>query len=341
VASAPAAAAAAEAAQQPAGSPLAAQSAEDAALVGDPPSADKLPGWSPVDLYLQFGLGFAFMKLGSADAKRIVRAAAAAAKLPLSANAGWDKQEWAAASEQLQLQWLPEGTHSCTLPAMGRGVRAAWGAGRVYLYAPAPVDRFMQTPLIKAGFCDAALRPATAPRGEPFAAWSRTIDALAEAAASNSALRAALLADAVFPKELLPPEEEDSGDADASSADVASGREMSAAERWAAEEGGADALADFTDDDSIFAPAAAAPERARANFAPNGMKLPKTEMLSQPWNEPVRLDLALNDVLTFSALTHPAICPINIGLCGRGDGALWHAADGRAARRRARLAAAA
>jgi hypothetical protein len=230
-----------------------------------------LPGMSPVELYLQLGLGFAFMKLGSADAKRIVRAAAAAAKLPLSANAGWDKSEWAAASEQLQLTWLPEGTHSCTLPAMGRGVRAAWGAGRVYLYAPAPVDRFMPTPIIKAGFCNAALRPPTAPRGEDFPAWARTVDALSEAAASNPHLRAALLADAVFPKELLPPEDDAAPLADAFGRPGAAAGDAG----WADEEDEAPdgmLLADFADDDSIFAPAAPAPDRARVNFAPYGMK---------------------------------------------------------------------
>jgi hypothetical protein len=264
---------AATAAASPAAAAAAAASASSAEMYEEAMASDKLPGLSPVQLYLQLGLGFAFMKLGSADAKRIVRAAAAAAKLPLSANAGWDKAEWAAASEQLQLQWLPEGTHSTSLPALGRGVRAAWGAGRVYIYAPAPVDRFMQTPVIKAGFCDFALRPPTAPRGEPFPAWSRTVDALAEAAASNPHLRAALMADAVFPKELLPPpEEEEPEEAADRGAVVRATATGSGDDRWDEEEA-PDAMADFTDDDSIFAPTAPAPERARVNFAPNGMKV--------------------------------------------------------------------
>ena len=238
---------------------------EEAAPVSDV----QHPGLSPVDMYLQLGLGFAFMKLGGAESKRIMRAVATAAKRPLgTANSGWDKAEWAAASDELQLTWLPEGTNSCSLAALGRGVRAAWGAGRVYIYAPAPVDRFMQTTIIKAGFCDAALRPVGLPRGEPFSAWPRVVDELAEAAASNPHLRAALRADAVFPKDVLPTAEEAGDPTDAAAAPPMPKKP------WEEDDSGTDedVAPEVVDDDGIFAPVRQV-DPLVTQFAPSGKPL--------------------------------------------------------------------
>ncbi len=254
-----------------------ARAAEDEAA----PAADvQHPGLSPVDMYLQLGLGFAFMKLGGAESKRIMRAVATAAKRPLgTANSGWDKAEWAAASEELQLTWLPEGTNSCSLATLGRGVRAAWGAGRVYIYAPAPVDRFMQTTIIKAGFCDAALRPVGLPRGEPFSAWPRVVDELAEAAASNPHLRAALRADAVFPKDVLPTAEETGDPVDLAPPPMPK-------KPWEEDGSGSDddMVPDLADDDGIFAPVRAE-DPLVTQFAPSGKQLTNVNFAGRPFDE--------------------------------------------------------
>ena len=248
------------------------------------PPEGSLPGKSPVDLYTTLGLGFAFMKLGAAGAKRIARAS----QQPGGAGT-WD-EEPGGGSEQ-QLQWLPDASHCQVLPALGRGVRAAWGAGRVYIYVPVPVDRFLQTTEIRAGFCDDVLRPASLARGAPFSAWSRVVDALADAAASNPYLHAALAADTVFPKELLPPPEDSLDD------DPVGGRPGQLATQprdWGLRAAGEPAVqvnGELLDDDAIFAQAQA--QRPTTNFAPGGMQLPQATMLVQPWRESGYQDVVL------------------------------------------------
>jgi len=270
----------------------------DAAPAGSSPA---LPGKSPADLYLSLGLGFAFMKLGGAEARRVVRAAAAAAGSPLPpAAAAWDRQQWTAASEQLQLAWLQEGQHSAPLPQLGRGVRAAWGAGRVYLYMPAPADRFLQTTELRAGFCDALLRPPGLERGQPFTAWSRVVDALAEGAQGNPQLRQALLRDSVFPRELLPPLEEGEqeegladGGGDPGAGHPQPQQPQQQPSAWLTPEvSQLDSLGAFADADPMFAQPAA-PERARVNYAPGGLALPRARMLTQPWREDGYVDEVL------------------------------------------------
>ena len=250
------------------------------------PPEGSLPGKSPVELYTSLGLGFAFMKLGAADAKRIAKAS----QQPGGAGT-WDEEPVGSGGEQ-QLQWLPDASHCQVLPALGRGVRAAWGAGRVYIYVPVPVDRFLQTTEIRAGFCDEVLRPASLARGAPFSAWSRVVDALADAAASNHHLHAALAADTVFPKELLPPPED--GLEDEPGGVPAPGKLATQAREWGLRgvgEAAAVVNGELMDDDAMFAQAQA--QRPTINFAPGGMQLPQTEMLVQPWREPGFEDVVL------------------------------------------------
>lgn len=213
-----------------------------------PPPSELLAGKSPEELYLSLGLGFAFMRLGAAETRRILRAAKAAA-----AEAGGE------AADPLLPDWLPEGRHSQLLSSLGRGVTAAWGAGRVYIYAPEPLDRFMQTTELRAGLFDAALRP---PDAEPSAAWSAwpgACQALAAAAAGNASLREALREDAAFPSEMMAGAEED----------------------WEAGDGGADED-DFFSDDALFSQPQPVPD-VPVNFAPGGLRLPKAKLLQQPW----------------------------------------------------------
>jgi len=264
-----------------------------------PPPEGTLPGKSPVELYLTLGLGFAFMKLGAADAKRIARAAQQAPGVARAAT--WVDEQQSTGNNGSdappQLQWLPDATHSQVLPALGRGVRASWGAGRVYIYVPSPVDRFLQTTEIRAGFCDDVLRPANLARGAPFSAWSRVVDVLADAAASNPYLHAALAADSVFPSQLLPPPEDGFLADDTQLAPPAAlghAAQVQAAE-WSADDASrllsGDLLLADDDDDALFAHAQQ--QRPTANFAPGGMSLPRTEMLVQPWREEEYVDTVL------------------------------------------------
>jgi hypothetical protein len=198
---------------------------------------------------MSVGLGFAFMRLSAADTRRLLRSAKAAVL-----DAGGEVP----AGEPQLPDWLPEGRHSQPLPSLGRGVTAAWAAGRVYVYAPAPLDLFMQTTELRAGVFDAALRPPSLPTGVPWSAWPGAHHALAAASAGNPALRAALHADAAFPAELLGDwdEEEDDEEADENEHLLAA--------------------------DELFAPRAAVPD-VPVNFAPGGLQLPKAKLLPQPW----------------------------------------------------------